>query len=267
MEGRGSRTRSHRASSPQRARGHHRCEALALALVCFAAGCSYGDDDAAAPAYRLLSSSPAPGALGVARNARLDLIFEAAPAAETVTARDVRLFSGLIETVGKVQIDLLARRVRFMPLQPLRASVHHELYISGGVRSLGGAITGESQYFDFTTGPDADAPSEPPLPDVRAAELLPTFASRCTSCHAGSEQRAGIDLSTTDAVVRSLRGVASREWGLQLVLPYDHARSYLPRKLLGEGGIFGFAMPPTGDRLTPAELRRVADWIDGGAQW
>jgi hypothetical protein len=245
-----------------------RRRSLPFGVCVLVAGCSYNGDDPRTPApYRLLRSSPAPGALGVARNAPLDLFFEGAPAAETVTSLDVRLFSGLIETIGKVRVDLLARRVRFTPLQPLRPSLRHELYVSAAIRSLGGASTGESQYFDFTTGPDANAPPEPPRPEVRAAALQALWASRCTSCHSGTEPQAGLELSTPDGVVRSLRGAASREWGLQLVLPFDHSRSYLMRKLLGEGGIFGFDMPPTGARLTAAELRNVADWIDGGAQW
>jgi len=49
------------------------------------------------------------------------------------------------------------------------------------------------------------------------------------------------------------------------VLPGHHARSYLLRKLLGEGDHLGPQMPPEGPRLSSQELRRVADWIDSGA--
>jgi hypothetical protein len=237
-----------------------------LLLLVHLSGCTYFDEPAPAPGYRLLRSSPAAGELDVSRDRPIDLYFDAAPAAETVTPVDVRLFSGLIESPGTVTLDLLARRVRFRALVPLRASLRHQLWLNAGIRSLAGAALGAPVTFDFSTGAAADTPPEPPRPTVAARDLQPIW-TQCSACHGFASPRGGVDLSSPEAAVRTLSGVPSVRSGLQRVVPGDHSRSYLMRKLLDEGGTVGFPMPPEGPRLAPDRLREVADWIDGGARW
>jgi hypothetical protein len=239
---------------------------IPLLLVVHLSGCTYFDEPAVAPGYKLLHTSPSAGELNVSRDRPVDLYFDAAPAAETVAPVDVRLFSGLIENTGSVTLDLVGRRIRFRTLVPLRASLRHQIWINGNIRSLAGARLGEPLIFDFTTGAQADTPAEPPRPEVTARDLQAAWTA-CSACHGISPPRGGVDLSSPEATVRSLSGVTSGGSGLQRVVPGDHARSYLMRKLLGEGGMVGLPMPPDGPRLAAEQVRAVADWIDGGARW
>lgn len=198
----------------------------------------------------------------------IDAYFNVPLAGESIaSAADFRLFSGLIESYGRVSIDLLERRLRFVPDEPLRPRLRYQMYVWGGVRGVNGARLSESQIFDFTVGtePGPVLPPAPPAPD--ADRIQERWTVRCAHCHgpAQGSPRAGLDLSSRAAARAALAGVPSDGYpALRRVLVGDHARSYLVRKLLGVG-IAGLTMPPDGAPLVAAELREVCDWIDGGA--
>jgi hypothetical protein len=243
---------------------------LFVSLLCgLAAGCSYADHpdlraDPLAP-FILVGSNPGPGATGVPRAAPVDIFFSVAPDAFTAADVNMRIYSGLIEAPGTVRVDLLERRLRMQPFRSLRPELRHQVYVAGSVRGLNGVKLPDTIVFDFTTAADEGA-APAPRPVVQGAELQPLFGQRCASCHsatAGTSPPMRVDLSSTDAIRRTVRALPGSAGSL-LVSPADHARSYLMLKLLGEGGILGSLMPPDG-RLPEADLRRVADWIDAGA--
>ncbi len=240
---------------------------LAAALLW---GCTYeGDPDPRPPttntALEIVTYAPAPGATGVSRAAHIDLVFNAPPDGALVSSSHLRLFSGLYETIGTHKVDLLARRIRFSPTATLRGELRYEFYVSARIRGINGATLADNVFFDFTTGSGTQAPPAATPPAVTAKDVQAIWAARCISCHGAKAPPARVDLSTTAAALRSLEGVPSMGASRPRVVPGDHARSYLMLKLLDQGGITGFRMPPSGPALTAKQLRQVADWIDGGA--
>ncbi len=245
----------------------------ALLLGCIGlAGCSYeGEPDFRGEPpgeLRVVRTYPEAGQVDVGLATWVDTIFNVPLAGESIAdAADFRLFSGLIESHGRVTIDLLERRLRFVPREPLRPRVRYQMYLWGGVRGVNGARLPESRIFDFTAGSEP-GPSLPPTPAPPDAEAIQQrWSARCAHCHgpAAGPPRAGLDLSTRAAATAALRGVPSDGLpALRRVLAGDHARSYLMRKLLGQG-VTGLMMPPDGAPLADGELREVAAWIDGGA--
>jgi mono/diheme cytochrome c family protein len=244
--------------------------ARVLAALIVVGGCTYesAPDLLGEPQRELevVSSYPAAGAVEVATNTWIDAILSAAPAGESISdGADFRLFSGLIESSGRVKLDLLERRLRFVPEEPLRPRLRYQMYLWGGVRGTNGARLRKSVVFDFTVG-TVPGPELPPAAAADGAAVQRLFGARCASCHDGPQGRAGLDLTSAEAGARSLRDVRSDQHpALRRLQPGDHARSYLMRKLTGEG-IFGARMPSLGAALTREELRLVADWIDGGAR-
>jgi hypothetical protein len=240
----------------------------ALCLVALCCSCSYADDPDLRTEYSssfsLISSSPAPAEVDFGRAQPIDLVFDAAPDASTVADVEFRVYSGVVEATGAVRVDLLERRLRMHPFLTLRPQLRYQVYLAGAVRGLNGVALGNDLHFAFTTGQQE---GEPPraATQVSAAELQPLWTQRCASCHAGSEPPMAVDLSSPEAARRTTAGVPA-PLGWLLVSPGDHARSYLMLKVLAEGGHFGSPMPPDTDRLGREELRRIADWIDGGAQ-
>jgi len=79
-------------------------------------------------------------------------------------------------------------------------------------------------------------------------DVLPIFTSRCTSCHGGSNPRAGVDLSSYDAVMNSGAITAG-----------DAQNSVLVQAVqIGQ-------MPRSGGRLSAAQVQLIADWVNAGA--
>lgn len=244
---------------------------LSLLLIPLLGACSYPTDGDPRPEWEgrraaLERSDPAAGALGVPRAAPLTLVLDGPPDPRTVIPANLRIFSGLAEFNGTLAVDLLRRRVSFRPDTPLGGSLRHQLYVSGRLATLDGRTLGDNVIFDFTTGESLGTPTPPgPTSPPTARDLQPLWDARCVSCHGGPLPQAGLDLSRPGRAVETLRGVPARQGGWLRVAPGDHARSHLLHKLLDRGGIIGFPMPPGGPPLSATELRRVADWVDGGA--
>lgn len=243
------------------------CCCVGLFIV-WASACTYGAEATSSEIaqFRLVESVPTAGEVGICRSCNIDLTFNTPPAAESAIARNIRIFTGLYEIFGDLKTDLIERRVRFTPAAPMRTNLRHQVYLHEELQNIDGARLGEQLVFDFTTGTHDRSPWEPP-PVVSAASVQSTWTEagcQRSGCHRPPDPPAGVDLSSVAAMRRSLVNVPAGP-GQTRIVPGDHARSYLMLKLLGEGGTVGFPMPPGGPRLPRSRLRRVADWIDGGA--
>lgn len=214
--------------------------------------------------FNWVQTIPPQGSLEVIRNPTIDFYFDVAADSETLTPSRIRLFSGVMEIPGRIHSDLIERRVRFIPEDLLRANLRYQIYLSKEIRGLNGEALQKSIVSDFTTGdmtiPMASLPQGP-----KASDLQPIWNARCAAyCHSSFEAKARLDLSSESAVQKSLSHIPSAYKNLPLIYPFDNGKSYLMRKLLGEGGFLGMPMPPDGPRLSIKELRQIADWIDSG---
>jgi len=242
--------------------------ALLLAATAYGAACTIDGEvprDLAQPALRFVRGEPTPGARDVPVDTAIDLYFSVPLAAEGLREGSVALQSGLVQSSLRLRVDLLAGRLRARPDVVLRPELDYRLVVNAGLHAIDGSRLAAPVAFSFTTGNTRVPP--PPAPRApSAAELQPLWSTRCVEgCHSAANARAGLDLSTPAAALRGLRDVASDQSDLPRVVPGDHARSYLLRKLLGGAPTRGLPMPPSGSPLTAEELRLVADWIDGGA--
>jgi len=233
-------------------------------------GCTYEGDpdprpDQTSKTFEIVEYLPSPGQTGVSRATHVDLVFNVPPDAVHVSAAYLRLFSGLYEKLGTRKIDLLRRRIRFTPASAMRAELRYRFFVSAKLRGLNGATLADNVFFDFTTGTGTQPPTVAKPPVVTARDVQSLWAARCVWCHGASRPPARVDLSTPAAALRSLVGAPSTGGNRPRVVPRDHARSYLMLKLLDLGGMTGFPMPPLSPALSAAQLRQVADWIDGGA--
>ena len=89
-------------------------------------------------------------------------------------------------------------------------------------------------------------------------EVLPLLTRRCFACHGASLQKGGYRLDGREA---ALRGGDSGP----AIVAGDAVGSHLVR--LVSGAVRGKVMPPTGPRLTRAEVDLLRRWIDQGAGW
>lgn len=246
-------------------------EALLVAsLLAWKPACTYENEPGLRPVARgeltLLRSEPPLGSTDVAVDTAIDLYFDQALDADTVTGSAVRLVSGRIGVLGRVKTDLISQRVRLRPDGLLRAELEYQVYVGTELRGLDGAALVAPYVIGFVTGRRSSGEAPDEVPPVGADGLQPLWNKHCTRCHAQPAPAAGVDLSAPAAALRTMRSVTSLAAPLPRVAPGDHARSYLMRKLLGTAGISGFSMPPDAPRLAERDLRRVADWIDGGAR-
>ena len=90
-------------------------------------------------------------------------------------------------------------------------------------------------------------------------DVLPILKDRCYQCHDAKKHQAGLRL---DLRASALRGGES---GKAAIVAKDSGNSELLRRVRStEETEF---MPPEGDRLTPAQIQLLRDWIDSGAAW
>jgi cytochrome c553 len=82
-------------------------------------------------------------------------------------------------------------------------------------------------------------------------DVLPVFRARCSGCHGSSTQASGLRFD--------------QEPKHRAIVPGSSANSRLYRVITGLDP--KLAMPPSGPRLTPAEIRAIQQWIDAGAKW
>ncbi|MEP7337904.1 MAG: PSD1 and planctomycete cytochrome C domain-containing protein [Acidobacteriota bacterium] len=89
-------------------------------------------------------------------------------------------------------------------------------------------------------------------------DIRPILAARCLHCHGEKKQNGGLRL---DAKSFAMRGGQS---GLVIVAG-QAAASLLYQRVAAQND--KERMPPTGERLSAAELARLKEWIDAGAIW
>lgn len=92
-----------------------------------------------------------------------------------------------------------------------------------------------------------------------AREIQPLLAARCYACHGPAVQMAGLRL---DSRASALKGGAS---GLPAIVPNRSAESLLIRYIAGIDT--KVVMPPSGERLSTAQIDLLRAWIDAGAIW
>src|SRR5262249_21016990 len=92
-----------------------------------------------------------------------------------------------------------------------------------------------------------------------ARDVQPIFKSRCYSCHDGRKHKASLRL---DVRASALRGGES---GKPALVPGDSKKSDLIRRVTSTDE--DEVMPPRGERLSAAQVKRLRDWIDAGAVW
>ncbi len=221
------------------------------------------------PPLELVSTVPEPGDEGVETNGVLVFTFDAPVHPDAVSRETVWLTAGTQDVASARRVSLLDCSVTLRPHTPLIPLLSHRAEVEGVYGFTAGPLA-EPFAVVFTTGDSTvvePSPSTPSLPEVFSA----VFASRCAGCHSGALPPAGLNLGTVE---EAAAGLINRESTLRpgstLVVPGRHASSYLMWKLLDLPSVFGDPMPPNGDwptdrgcANTDADLRLIADWIDG----
>jgi hypothetical protein len=90
-------------------------------------------------------------------------------------------------------------------------------------------------------------------------DVLPILRERCHKCHGGVHREADLSLLAPDSAFAALPS------GARAIVPNDPESSELVRRVTATSE--DERMPPTGDRLTDAEVEVLRRWIAGGAKW
>jgi hypothetical protein len=98
-------------------------------------------------------------------------------------------------------------------------------------------------------------PSNSPVDYAR--DVQPVLAKRCFGCHGPGQQMAGLRLDDSASALKGTHGGP-------VILPGKSAESKLIHRVASDKK--GVTMPPTGDRLTVAEIALLRAWIDQGAK-
>jgi hypothetical protein len=243
--------------------------------------CSYPTDESPYPGNCVplhpLAFVPPTTSVNVPTDVVFRVTFDDYPDPDTVRSNTLLLTTGYFWVPATYGVDLIGKAAVMRPIRALVPDLGYALHLRPALSSLGGC-PGTSADIEFVTGDGT--PSTPPPPEPPGFEKIqPIFEERCGGgCHLEAETAscltspaANLSLCVTESWDR-LVGVPSRQSDqLRLVEPGDSARSYLLRKLLpGTGasgrlpGVSGQREPP-GEPLSEAQLRLIADWIDGGA--
>jgi hypothetical protein len=218
--------------------------------------------------FTLTGQDPAPDETDVPVDQPIAFTFSDVPDPDSLSRLSFALTSGSLLFTGGFRVDLIERRVRYVPARDLPPHLLMRVHVGAGITSLDGRPLAAPADWSFTTG-TTDGGAPPPVPELHADDVAPLFVTRCAgSCHAGPGATLGVNLETAQAAYDTLVGRSARERPpLYRVAAGDSSRSYLLRKLLGAQTMVGDTMPPPpAEPLTAAELRQIADWIDGGAR-
>jgi Bacterial Ig-like domain len=221
------------------------------------------------PPLELVSTAPEPGDEGVEQNGVVVFTFDAPVHPDAVSRETVWVTAGTQDVASARRVSLLDCSVTLRPHAPLLSLLSHRAEVAGVYGFSAGPLT-EPHVVVFTTG-DGTVVEPPPTPPSLQAVFSAVLGSRCAGCHSGALPPAGLDLGTVDGAAAGLISrPSSLRSGSTLVVPGRHASSYLMWKLLALPSIFGDPMPPQGDWPTDrgcvnsdADLRLIADWIDG----
>lgn len=99
--------------------------------------------------------------------------------------------------------------------------------------------------------------------DDLEARVAAIFARSCavSGCHSGPTPQMGMDLSPERFYHATVGQPSTEKSDVLRVAPGRPEASYLVHKVEGREGIVGTQMPFTGDKLTPAEVETIKDWI------
>lgn len=89
-------------------------------------------------------------------------------------------------------------------------------------------------------------------------DVLPILRAHCSSCHAGPDPRAGLDLSSAEGLRRG--GVSG-----PALIPGDSQRSLILKRLRGEDG--KPRMPMGFQPLSPRQMATLENWVRTGARY
>ncbi len=93
---------------------------------------------------------------------------------------------------------------------------------------------------------------------AQTPEVEKIFRTRCAGCHGAAQQISGLRLDQRDAAMAG-------GYSGPVIVPGKSADSKLMHRVTGKPGVL--VMPPSGPKLSQAEIETVAKWIDGGAVW
>lgn len=89
-------------------------------------------------------------------------------------------------------------------------------------------------------------------------EIVPILRQRCIECHSANKKKGGLSLNTRESLMLGSENGAVIKSG-------DAAGSLLIKVVQSSNS--DDQMPPKGDRLTPAEIAHLKNWIQEGAVW
>ena len=130
----------------------------------------------------------------------------------------------------------------------------------GGGSSVGGT-SGGTQGTTGATSPDSGGGEPVTLVELQGSLFTPSCAF--DACHAGDNPKNGLDLSSVDASMAALVGVAGEEPGTTRVVSGDADASLLLQVL--EGPVGGVRQMPLGFEAGADVVAAVRSWIEAGA--
>lgn len=102
---------------------------------------------------------------------------------------------------------------------------------------------------------EATPPKSDSAPEVSAAQVsfandvMPILGKSCGGCHSNSQASGGFDISSYDSIAEHDEAIVP-----------GNASGSLLIQLVSSG-----KMPKRGDKLTPAQIQTITDWINAGA--
>lgn len=96
------------------------------------------------------------------------------------------------------------------------------------------------------------------LPVDYSSQIKPLLVDKCGRCHGVKTQQASLRLDSGKGIVAGGDSGAG-------VVPGDSAKSLLVHAITGTEG--ASQMPPEGDKLDPAQIELIKQWIDAGAKF
>ncbi|MBM3824347.1 MAG: DUF1549 domain-containing protein [Verrucomicrobia bacterium] len=90
-------------------------------------------------------------------------------------------------------------------------------------------------------------------------DIEPILVKKCSECHGPDAQKSGLRLDLKSAAFKGGKS------GKSAIVPGKSAESDLIARVTTTDA--DEVMPPKGDRLTPAEISSLRQWIDQGADW
>lgn len=98
----------------------------------------------------------------------------------------------------------------------------------------------------------ATQPAAEPRPVSYLKDVKPILDSACISCHSEHHADDDIRLDSREAMIRR-----------KVAIPGNSAKS----KLIQSVSRKGKRMPPSGPRLSDAQVKILRDWVDQGLKW